>query len=39
LKKVAAVPEDILKVKREIDAELFGEAQNWSRAEVNVSNI
>lgn len=35
LREVVAVPEDILKVKREIDAELFGEVQNWSRAEAN----
>lgn len=35
LREVAAVPEDIMKVKREIDAELFGEEQNWSRAEAN----
>lgn len=30
------VPDDILKIKREIDAEINGEDQNWSRAESNV---
>lgn len=33
LREVLSVPEDILKVKQEIDAELHGEEQNWSRAE------
>lgn len=30
------VPDDILKIKREIDAEINGEDQNWSRTESNV---
>lgn len=33
------VPEDILIAKREIDSELLGEEQSWSRAEANVSLI
>lgn len=35
LREVAVVPEDILIVKREIDSELLGEEQSWSRTEVN----
>lgn len=31
------VPDDILKIKREIDVEINGEDQNWSRAESNVN--
>jgi hypothetical protein len=31
------VPDDILRVKREIDAEFFGEDQNWGRVETIVS--
>lgn len=37
--KVVVVPEDILIAKREIDSELLGEEQSWSRAEANVSLI
>ncbi|KAL2936416.1 EIF(ISO)4G1: Eukaryotic translation initiation factor isoform 4G-1 [Bienertia sinuspersici] len=33
LREVVVVPEDILKVKREIDTELHGEEQSWNRAE------
>lgn len=35
--KVAVVPEDILKVKLDINSELLPEEQSWSRAETNVS--
>lgn len=29
--------DDILKIKREIESEVFGEEQTWSRVENNVS--
>lgn len=29
--------DEILKIKREIETELFGEEQNWGRSETNVS--
>ncbi|KAG6673304.1 hypothetical protein I3842_16G104400 [Carya illinoinensis] len=29
------VPDDVLKIKREIEAEFFGEEQNWGRGETN----
>ncbi|RVW38173.1 Eukaryotic translation initiation factor isoform 4G-1 [Vitis vinifera] len=35
---VVDVPEDILKIKQEIEAELFGEDQNWGRGESNLPN-
>ncbi|KAM3762256.1 hypothetical protein ACB098_01G330800 [Castanea mollissima] len=35
LREAVEVPDDILKIKREIDAEINGEDQNWSRAESN----
>lgn len=35
LREVVVVPEDILIAKREIDSELLGEEQSWSRAEAN----
>ncbi|WCJ30121.1 Eukaryotic translation initiation factor isoform 4G-1 [Euphorbia peplus] len=35
LKELAVISDEILKIKREIDAELFGEDQSWSRAESN----
>ncbi|KAB1211971.1 Eukaryotic translation initiation factor isoform 4G-1 [Morella rubra] len=35
LREVVEVPDDILKIKREIEAELFGEDQNWGRGETN----
>lgn len=31
------VSDDILKIKQEIEAELFGEEQNWGRGESSVS--
>lgn len=37
--KVAVVPEAILIVKREVDSEVLGEEQTWSRAEATVSVI
>lgn len=37
LREVTAIPEDILKVKREIETELHGEEQIWGRAESNVT--
>ncbi|XP_059453038.1 eukaryotic translation initiation factor-like [Corylus avellana] len=33
LREAVEVPDDILRVKREIDAEFFGEDQNWGRGE------
>ncbi|KAK6942315.1 Initiation factor eIF-4 gamma, MA3 [Dillenia turbinata] len=33
LREVATVPEDILKVKQEIETEFFGEEQQWGRSE------
>ncbi|CBI36548.3 unnamed protein product, partial [Vitis vinifera] len=38
LREVVDVPEDILKIKQEIEAELFGEDQNWGRGESNLPN-
>ncbi|KAJ7979591.1 eukaryotic translation initiation factor isoform 4G-1 [Quillaja saponaria] len=35
LREATEVPDDILKVKREIEAEFFGEDQNWVHAEIN----
>ncbi|KAJ7955659.1 eukaryotic translation initiation factor isoform 4G-1 [Quillaja saponaria] len=35
LRQAAEVPVDILKVKREIEAEFFGEDQNWGHPESN----
>jgi translation initiation factor 4G len=32
---VVEVPEQFLEIKREIEADLFGEEQNWSRGETN----
>ena len=32
------VPEAILKIKQEIDVELFGEEQSWGRNDSNVSS-
>ncbi|EHA8587825.1 putative Eukaryotic translation initiation factor isoform 4G-1 [Cocos nucifera] len=34
--KVVEIPEDILKAKREIEAEIFNEDQTWGRSDVNV---
>ncbi|KAF6176491.1 hypothetical protein GIB67_007874 [Kingdonia uniflora] len=36
LREVVNVPEDILKIKQEIDTEFFGEDQNWGRVDINV---
>ncbi|KAK9100145.1 hypothetical protein Scep_023575 [Stephania cephalantha] len=36
LKATGNVPEDILKIKQEIEAEVLGEDQSWSRSEVNL---
>ncbi|CAK9168878.1 unnamed protein product [Ilex paraguariensis] len=38
LREVGNVPEDILKIKREVEVEFFGEDQSWSRGESNVHN-
>ncbi|KAI9126074.1 hypothetical protein K1719_003492 [Acacia pycnantha] len=35
LREVVEVPDDIIKIKQEIEAELFGEDQSWVRAESN----
>ncbi|KAI4335532.1 hypothetical protein L6164_014170 [Bauhinia variegata] len=35
LREAVEVPDDILKIKREIEAELFGEELSWARAEGN----
>ena len=37
--KVVEVPDDILKIKRDIEVEIFGEEQSWSRGESNVSML
>lgn len=37
--QVATVPEDILKVKLEVESEIGGEDQTWNRAESNVSSM
>ncbi|KAL6012190.1 hypothetical protein ACLOJK_002668 [Asimina triloba] len=36
LREVVNVPEDILKVKKEIEAEVFGEDQSWGRGDANL---
>nr|DAD27478.1 TPA_asm: hypothetical protein HUJ06_028946 [Nelumbo nucifera] len=36
LREVVDVPEDILKIKQDIDAEFLGEDQNWIRGDTNV---
>ncbi|GLT80483.1 hypothetical protein SLA2020_519210 [Shorea laevis] len=38
LREGVEVSDDILKVKQEIEAEVFGEDQNWGRGESNPSN-
>ncbi|KAB2027080.1 hypothetical protein ERO13_D05G009500v2 [Gossypium hirsutum] len=38
LREAVEVSEEILKIKREIEVELFGEDQNWARGESNSSN-
>ncbi|XWS26147.1 hypothetical protein CRYUN_Cryun26dG0005900 [Craigia yunnanensis] len=37
LKEVVDTPEDILKIKQEIESEFAGEDQTWGRADGNVS--
>lgn len=37
LQVVNNIPEDILKVKQEVEAEFFGVDPSWGRAETNVS--
>ncbi|KAF5445676.1 hypothetical protein F2P56_034712 [Juglans regia] len=34
-REAVEVPDDVLKIKREIEAEFFGEEQNWGRGETN----
>ncbi|TKY73135.1 Eukaryotic translation initiation factor isoform 4G-1 [Spatholobus suberectus] len=36
LREAVEVPDDILKIKQDIEAELFGEDQSWGRAESNL---
>ncbi|KAJ4950738.1 hypothetical protein NE237_027570 [Protea cynaroides] len=36
LREVVDVPEDILKIKQEVEAEFFGEEQTWGRVDANV---
>ncbi|KAF8407281.1 hypothetical protein HHK36_006408 [Tetracentron sinense] len=36
LREAGEVPEEILKIKQEIEAELFGEDQNWGHGESNL---
>ncbi|XP_042507585.1 eukaryotic translation initiation factor [Macadamia integrifolia] len=36
LREAVDAPEDILKIKQEIEAEFFGEEQNWSRGDANL---
>ncbi|RWR75434.1 eukaryotic translation initiation factor [Cinnamomum micranthum f. kanehirae] len=36
LRQVVDVPEDILKIKQEIEAELLGEDQSWGRGDANL---
>ncbi|KAE8700159.1 Eukaryotic translation initiation factor isoform 4G-1 [Hibiscus syriacus] len=38
LMEAVEVSDEILKIKREIEVELFGEDQNWSRGESNLPN-
>ncbi|KAG6589764.1 Eukaryotic translation initiation factor isoform 4G-1, partial [Cucurbita argyrosperma subsp. sororia] len=38
LQEVVEVPDDILKIKRDIEVEIFGEEQSWSRGESNQLN-
>ncbi|KAL4278884.1 hypothetical protein GQ457_03G045320 [Hibiscus cannabinus] len=38
LRGAVEVPDEILKIKREIEVELFGEDQSWSRGESNPPN-
>ncbi|XP_057767805.1 eukaryotic translation initiation factor-like [Salvia miltiorrhiza] len=36
LREVVSIPDDILKVKQEVDAEFFGADPTWGRAEINL---
>lgn len=36
LREVVDIPEEILKVKQEVETEFFGEAQNWTKSEGTV---
>ncbi|KAH6819235.1 MIF4G domain-containing protein / MA3 domain-containing protein [Perilla frutescens var. frutescens] len=36
LREAASIPENILKVKQEVEAEFFGTDASWSRAEINL---
>ncbi|KAK0570752.1 hypothetical protein LWI29_005903 [Acer saccharum] len=38
IKETVQISDDILKIKREIEAEVFGEEQSWGRAENNPPN-
>ncbi|KAH7569254.1 hypothetical protein JRO89_XS06G0131600 [Xanthoceras sorbifolium] len=38
IREAVQVSDDILKIKREIEAELFGEEQSWGRAEITPPN-
>ncbi|KAK2646788.1 hypothetical protein Ddye_021983 [Dipteronia dyeriana] len=38
IKETVQIFNDILKIKREIEAEVFGEEQSWGRAEINPPN-
>ncbi|KAK7291944.1 hypothetical protein RIF29_07512 [Crotalaria pallida] len=38
LREVVEIPDDILKIKQDIDTELFGEDQSWGRSENNPPN-
>ncbi|CAK9172065.1 unnamed protein product [Ilex paraguariensis] len=37
-REAASIPEDILKIKQEVEAEFFGEDHSWSRAESSLQN-
>ncbi|CAI9285605.1 unnamed protein product [Lactuca saligna] len=37
LREVVDIPEEILKVKQEVETEFFGEAQNWTKSEGTVA--
>ncbi|KAH7546106.1 eukaryotic translation initiation factor [Ziziphus jujuba] len=37
-REVGDIPDEILKIRREIEAEFLGEDQNWGRVETNVPN-
>ncbi|XP_043704925.1 eukaryotic translation initiation factor isoform X2 [Telopea speciosissima] len=38
LREAVDAPEEILKIKQEIEAEFFGEDQNWSRGDANLQS-